>query len=101
MRGLRRVEPDNRRRVRRTHPVLRGRLPGVLQAECTACPVRHWGTRILDYGAAGIVIVAAKPKIISWRKDEHHGDRLRRARTDGCPQHGDHAIRTRWISRSA
>jgi len=28
----------------------------VLQVECTACPVRHWGTRILDYGAAGIVI---------------------------------------------
>ncbi len=34
---LRRVEPDDGGRIRRTHAVLRGGLPGLLQAECAAC----------------------------------------------------------------
>src|SRR6266852_2672538 len=32
-------------------------------------------------------------------KDELNGHRLRRARADGRPQHGDHTIRTGRISR--
>src|SRR6202011_5750513 len=57
---LRRVEPDDGGRVCRRRPVLRGRLPGVLQAEPPACSVRPRGARICDYGAVVIGIVAAK-----------------------------------------
>jgi len=54
MRGLRRVELDYSRWIRRTQTELCRRLPSLLQSEYVARWVRYWVAGILHYGRAGV-----------------------------------------------
>jgi hypothetical protein len=71
MRRLRRMEHDIRRRIRRTTPELRRRLPGLLQAERFARGVRHIVARILPHLRVGVVARGAADALV--RRGQHYG----------------------------